>query len=298
MANQTLVLRVPPGEQALLRERLSQGTFEHRSVPHALFSVKGEGVVATLYSSGKLVIQGTDPLMFVARFVPESAQQEVKPKERAKTSEAPRTFDRPTVGSDESGKGDFFGPLVVAAVRLEPHEARALLDAGVMDSKKVSDARALKLGAWLRGEVEHSLELLEPADYNARWEQQGLHTLLSELHARAIRAVAHRGDRVVIDQFSTKDEIGPALCDLELDVERRTRAESELAVAAASILARAEFLVRLKELGDEAGLVLPKGASGLVDEAGAQLVRDHGLEALGRFAKVHFKNSEKLQALL
>jgi ribonuclease HIII len=277
---------------------LSRGTFEHRSVPHALFSVKGEGVVATLYTSGKLVVQGADPLIFVARFVPEGAHEQAKSADRPKTSEAPTTFDRPTVGSDESGKGDFFGPLVVAAVRLEPREAQLLLDAGVMDSKKVSDVRALKLGAWLRESVTHSIQSLEPEGYNARWREEGLHSLLSDLHARAIRAVALRGDRVVIDQFSKKDEIGPALRDLELDVERRTRAESELAVAAASILARAEFLVRLKELGEEAGVTLPKGASALVDETGAQLVRSEGAAALEHFAKVHFKNTEKLQSLL
>jgi ribonuclease HIII len=298
VANQTLVLRVPPSEQAQLRARLSQGTFEHRSVPHALFSVKGEGVVATLYTSGKLVVQGSDPLIFVARFVPESAQAEAPAKERPKTSAAPTTFDRPTVGSDESGKGDFFGPLVVAAVRLEPSEAQQLLDAGVMDSKKLSDARALKLGAWLREHAHHSLQVLEPAEYNARWREEGLHTLLSDLHARAIRGVAARGDRVVIDQFSKKDEIGPALAGLGLDIERRTRAESELAVAAASILARAEFLVRLMELGEEAGLALPKGAGALVDEAAAELARRTGPEALAAFAKVHFKNVDKVRGRL
>lgn len=297
MAQTTLVLRIPPREQAELRARLSRGTFEFRTVPHAAFSVKGEGVIATLYNSGKFVVQGADPELFVARF---AGGAEVAPKKesQAKTADAPTVFDRPTVGSDESGKGDYFGPLVVAAVRLEPQEAGALLEAGVMDSKKLTDPRALKLGAWLRAETHHSIQVLEPCDYNRAWHAQGLHTLLSAMHAAAIREVAQRGDRAVIDQFSKKDEIGPALTDLALDVERRPRAESELAVAAASILARAEFLVRLMEIGEEVGLVLPKGAGHLVDAAGAEHAKRHGIEALSDIAKVHFKNTEKLKLLL
>ena len=103
------------------------------------------------------------------------------------------------------------------------------------------------------------------------------------------------GDRVVIDQFSKKDEIGPALSDLELDIEQFPRAESELAVAAASIIARAEFLIRLRELGEEHDLLLPKGAGPPVDAAGAEFVRRHGFETLPQVAKVHFKNTDKVR---
>ncbi len=301
MVQQTLVLRVPPREQSALRERLGGGSFEFRSVPHAIFSVKGEGIVATLYNSGKFVVQGENPELFVARFAEGAGtvtSAATTHKVAAKTADAPTAFDRPTVGSDESGKGDYFGPLVVAAVRLEPAQAQLMLDAGVMDSKKVTDPRALQLGAWLRSETCHAIHTLEPAQYNLVWRERGLHTLLSELHAKAIRDVAQARDRVVIDQFSKKDEIGPRLEDLQLAIERRPRAESELAVAAASILARAEFLVRLKELSELAGVELPKGAAHQVDQAGAELLRMHGEDKLADFAKVHFKNTDKVRRLL
>jgi ribonuclease HIII len=296
VTQQTLVLKVGASEQQRLQQRFEEGAFEFRQVPHAVFSVKGEGVVATLYKSGKFVVQGQNPELFAARL--DLGAPAATPKAAPSVCATPTVFEETTVGSDESGKGDFFGPLVVAAVRLEPASARSLLDAGVMDSKRLTDPRALRLGAWLREATHHAICSLEPAEYNRAWREHGLHSVLSRLHADAIRAVAEPGDRTVIDQFSKKDEIGPALVDLGLKIERRPRAESELAVAAASILARSEFLVRLGEIGAKHDIDFPKGAGTQVDDAGANFVRQRGMEELACVAKVHFKNTEKISRLL
>ncbi|MFT7669845.1 MAG: ribonuclease HIII [Planctomycetota bacterium] len=295
VSQQTLVLQIPASEHAALRERLDQGSFEFRSVPHALLSVKGEGVVATLYKSGKFVVQGAGAAFFLERF---GGGQAPRPKAEPKEPVQAEISNRTTVGSDETGKGDFFGPLVVCAVRLNSDEARHCLEAGVMDSKRITDPKALQLGAWLRREVRHSLQVLNPKDYNRAWKASGLHTLLSRQHAAAIRAASEKGDRVIIDQFSKKDEIGPLLKDLKLDIEQRPKAESEVAVAAASIIARAEFLILLRELGSEFDLVLRKGAGAPVDAVGAEFVTRYGIERLGDVAKVHFKNTEKVMSLL
>lgn len=301
MGQETVVVVIPFADRSALRQRLASGTFEFRSVPHALFSVKGEGVVATLYKSGKFVVQGPDPGLFLSRFTEGAAPAVRKTRAPEKSSAPPDATTLSTlttIGSDETGKGDYFGPLVVAAVRLEPERSQEVLAAGVMDSKKIRDPRALQLGAWLRDEVPYSLQTLMPEAYNRRWKVEGLTSLLSSLHAAAIRDLASPGDRVVIDQFTKKDEIGPALSDLNLAIEQRPRAESELAVAAASIIARAEFLVCLKELGDEYDQRLPKGAGDPVDAAGAEFAASFGMERLGEVAKVHFKNTEKVRSRL
>src|SRR5258705_2131631 len=144
VAQKTLVVQVPPADRERLQARLERGVFEHRSVPHAVFSVKGEGAVATLYLSGKLVVQGEDPAIFVERFLGPSA-----PAAAAKAGsevDVDARDDEATIGSDECGKGDYFGPLIVAAVRLEPGEARKLRASGVRDSKTLSDETALRLG--------------------------------------------------------------------------------------------------------------------------------------------------------
>jgi ribonuclease HIII len=131
VAQETLVLMVrgPAGEA--LRERLAAGPFDFRSAPHALFSARGEGVTATLYRSGKLVVQGADPAGFAQAWV--GAAPAARSRSAADDG-LPTLGPGPTIGSDESGKGDWFGPLVVAAVRVTLEQAEGLAQGEVRDS--------------------------------------------------------------------------------------------------------------------------------------------------------------------
>lgn len=311
MTQKTLVVKLPPEAQDALESRLREGDFEWRRVPHARFSVKGEGGVATLYGSGKLVVQSTDPELFLARWTDLDLSQfatqisEIDAPE-ASESAAPEEQDEvarvdvPTVGSDETGKGDYFGPLVVAAVRLDPEQVAQVRDWGVVDSKRLTDERALRLGAMLRSETTCAVERLDPQQYNRDYDRQegGLNDLLAELHARAIRAVAQTGDRVLVDQFANQAVMQKALEGTDLRLTQATRAERNPAVAAASVLARSEFLVALSELSSEWGVDLRKGAGSPTDRAGLKFVQEHGIDALSKVAKLHFKNTAKIRARL
>ena len=301
MTQQTLVVKLLGAQQLRLRERLNAGTFEWRKTPHARFSVKGEGAVVTLYNSGKLVVQGADPEAWVARYV-EGDVRVAKPK-AASSKEASEAGDSvsqilvTTVGSDETGKGDYFGPLVVSAVRLEPEAAQKMAEGGVMDSKKLTDVRALELGAALRQLVPFSVVRVDPVDYNRRYaEYTGLNPFLADLHAEAIREVAQAGDRVLVDKFAAESVMKRALKGLDVKLEQATRAERNMAVAAASIIARQEFLLALVELSERFGVGLHKGAGRPTDESGVRFVQEHGFEELVHVAKLHFKNTEKVRA--
>ena len=265
MAQKTLVVHLQSVDRARLRVRLETGAFEHRSVPHADLSVKGEGVVATLYASGKLVVQGEDPALFVERFVgPLPSGSEKTPRDAPEAD----VDGRATVGSDECGKGDYFGPLVVAAVRLEAGEARGVVDSGVRDSKTVSDESALRLGGALRSRFPHAIARLDPAEYNRLHRRPGdLNAMLADLHARAVRELERPGIRVVIDQFGPERLMRERLADLRVVLDQRPRAECVPAVAAASLIAREEFLLALRELSDRFALDLHKGAGDPVDRA-------------------------------
>jgi len=285
MAQTTRVLKLSASEQEALEARLAGGSFEYRSVPHARLSVKGEGVVATLYTSGKLVVQGPDPDLFVARFAGEARVEPPRPAAKDRSGEAEDAVASllvTTIGSDETGKGDYFGPLVVAAVRVEPEQALELGRIGVMDSKKLTDARALRLGAAIREGLPHAVESLEPPAYNEAHAAEGnLNPILARLHARAIARLAAPDVRVVVDQFARVEVMRRALEDegqAGLELVQAPRAERNPAVAAASVLARSEFLVRLKELGEELGVELPKGAGEPVDAAGRRILDELGLE--------------------
>lgn len=301
MAQQTKVVVVPAAQRGALRERLGEGSFEYRQVPHALFSVKGEGVVATLYQSGKFVVQGADPDFFLERFAGiAAASRSASDSTASRAKPAPDELERlevVTVGSDETGKGDFFGPLVVAAVRVSPDEVEALLAVGVCDSKQLTDLRALKLGAWIRERLPFALAVLDPEDYNQEYARhKNLNPMLAELHARALRELAAPGMRVVVDQFANERLMRQALQGSGFELEQAPRGERNPAVAAASIVARQEFLVRLRELSQRFDIELAKGAGTPVDRAGVAFAREHGLEALGQVAKLHFRTLEKVRS--
>jgi ribonuclease HIII len=211
----------------------------------------------------------------------------------------------PQVGADESGKGDYFGPLVAAAVRVDEFEAAGLAARGVRDSKAVPDDEVALLAAMIEEECATSVEVLMPNAYNARYAAlasrgRNLNDLLAELHAAAIGRLVADGQVgvVIVDQFSAAARIDAALtaCCPGIPVVTECGAEGRVAVAAASCVARARFLAGLAELSDDLGLRLPKGGSSPALVRTAQAIVDRsGAAALERVAKVHFRTTARIR---
>jgi len=205
------------------------------------------------------------------------------------------------MGTDEAGKGDYFGPLVVAAVVLDDTTAQLLQRLGVKDSKRLSDNSVKELAAKIRKQFRYSVVVIGPKRYNELYNKIGnLNRLLAWGHSRAIENILDREecDYALADQFGDKNFIANALMEKgkKIEVRQEVRAESDIAVAAASILARAEFLRQLKVLSVKYGLDLPKGASSAVIEAGKEFVQKYGLGKLNEVAKVHFKTTKSVLA--
>jgi len=203
------------------------------------------------------------------------------------------------IGTDESGKGDYFGPLCVAGVYLPDDQHPVLAELGVKDSKRLTDNRALKLAVLIKKDYKHSIVAIGPARYNELYKKlRNLNRLLAWAHARVIEnLLGEVGCRLAItDQFGDKQFVLSALMKRgkEIELIQRTKAESDMAVAAASILARAEFLQRLRSLSDEIAFDLPKGSSPPAEDAGRELVRKHGSAILDRVAKKHFKLTDRI----
>src|SRR5512146_3191730 len=202
------------------------------------------------------------------------------------------------IGIDESGKGDYFGPLVIAAVFVDATTERKLTLMQVRDSKKISDGTILEMAPDIKTICPHSLITIGPQKYNELYAKiKNLNRLLAWGHAKALETLLERGvtcEQAISDQFGDERLILNALQEKgrKIVLEQRTKAESDLAVAAASILARAEFLIRLKRLSEEIGTTLPKGASPAVELAGKMVVKKHGQERLGTVAKLHFKTTK------
>jgi ribonuclease HIII len=215
------------------------------------------------------------------------------------TNQPSCTGDR--IGIDESGKGDYFGPLVIAAVFVDSVSEPDLKLMQVRDSKKISDGRILEMAPDIRQACKHSVVAIGPQRYNELYAKIGnLNRLLAWGHARALENILEHTDcsLAISDQFGDERFIVNALLDKgkRIRLVQRHKAETDLAVAAASILARAEFLLRLKRLSDEVGTMLPKGASPTVELAARMVIKKHGQERLSTVAKLHFKTTQAVMA--
>lgn len=295
-------------QAAALEKIVRDGTFELREVPYARFSGMKKDLNVTFYTSGKLVVQGKGTEDFI-QFV---LEPHVLGEARLgyETVLNPELLD-PRLGIDESGKGDFFGPMCVAGVYVNARVITAWKDKGVRDSKNISsDAQIARLAELIRDTPSciHNVVAIGNEAYNRMHSRNGsVNRVLAWGHARVIENLLGQKHRMVpppiraiSDQFaSDKGTVERALMSLgrELQLVQRHKAEEDLAVAAASILARDEFVRRLKALEKEFDLPLPKGASSAVEQAGRAFVARHGADALCRVAKMHFRTSYRVRGL-
>ncbi len=205
----------------------------------------------------------------------------------------------PIIGVDESGKGDFFGPLVIAGVLVEEDHLAALAELEVRDSKTIADKKLIGIAERVRQRFTHDIIVINPEKYNQLHKKIGnLNKLLGWGHARVIENILmkHPAASAISDKFGHERFILDNLQKMGKSIEiiQNVRGEAHPAVAAASILARAEFLRRMEMLSAQVGMTLPRGASSLVDNAGRRLIREHGPDILERIAKLHFKNTQKI----
>jgi ribonuclease HIII len=291
-----------------LETHLRDNDFVFREVPYARFAAGKEKTQIVFYESGKLVVQGKGTQEFIEFVLEPKILQEVKLGYEAVLN--PEILDA-RIGVDESGKGDFFGPLCVAGVYINENVINSWKGRGIKDSKNIgSDKRIAELAKMIR-ETEgcvHSVVPIGNEAYNRLYlKMRSVNTLLGWGHARVIEnlmGVSHRMNpvpvRAISDQFAhDKEVIGKALMKLGRGIEliQRHKAEEDLAVAAASILARNEFVTRLRDLSREYGMEFPKGASAAVDAVAKEFVAKHGAEALTKVAKTHFRTALRAQGL-
>lgn len=272
-----------------LKEGLEAQGFVLTTPAHTLFQGRKKGITCTLYSSGKLTVQGSEMKEFVEYYL--------EPEILGKFTLGYETLNldlTPHMGVDESGKGDFFGPLCIAGVYGDEKAIQRLVELGVKDSKKLKDSSILKLASKIRQEMIHHVVKISPQKYNELYLSFGnLNHLLGWGHATVIDYLSDKSGcrKAVIDQFAAEQVVISALKKKKKTIllEQKTKAESDPVVAAASILARAAFVEGLKQLEEKVGFPLPKGVSKGTKEAAEKVAKKHGKEALHMVAKVHFK---------
>jgi ribonuclease HIII len=300
--------KLTDSQSAALRAWLEAHGCKFREVPYARFATERDKTNVVFYESGKLVVQGKGTQEFIEFVLEPEILKEARLGYEAVLN--PELL-LPRLGVDESGKGDFFGPLCVAGAYINETVVNAWKDSGIRDSKNISSDKRIKELAELIRKTPGCVTTVVPIGneaYNRLYlKMKSVNTLLAWGHARVIENLMGQKHRMIpppvraiSDQFAyQKETVARALMPLgrEIELVQKHRAEEDLAVAAASILARHEFVSRLGALEKQFEIVLPKGASAAVDAAAKHFISKHGVENLPKVAKMHFRTALRAQGL-
>ena len=268
-------------------------------IPYVVFQAQDEDTVITMYESGKVMFQGTSADVDASMWGIVSEQSKEKNTDNSKSI----YHNCSSVGSDEVGTGDYFGPIVVTASYVKLEDVPFLEKLGVTDSKKLTDEKIKKIAPEIAKKIKYRSIILSNREYNEKYTKDvNMNKIKSIMHNKALYKLIHeenpKYDYIIIDEFAKEKryyEYLDGINDIQRGITFMTKAEDKnLAVAASSIISRYIFLKEFDKLCDEVSLPLLKGASKDVDKIGEELVEKYGEEKLKDVAKLNFKNTERI----
>ena len=281
---------------------------------YAVFQADEEDTVVTLYESGKVVFQGISADIDAAMWRQmekhlnpekkiEMTNSEEKKKEKTKVEKNPKYYYANTIGSDEVGTGDYFGPIVVTATYVTKEDIPFLENLGVRDSKKITDQKILSVVPEIIKRIPYETFILTNEEYNKRYQENiNMNKMKAILHNKVLCALKEKQyptDYIVVDEFAKPFVYYSYLKDTNAlkGITFMTKAEDQvLSVACASLISRYVFLKEMNKLSKEVGFQIPKGAGTKVDDIGYEIVKKYGISKLNSIAKLNFKNTEKIKS--
>ncbi len=287
-----------------------------KTPPYAVFQAMEADTIITLYESGKAMFQGTsadvDANIWVdmeKKLNNRTIDIDAPKKEKEKYKEELNYFySMSTVGSDEVGTGDYFGPIVVTATYVDKEKVALMQELGVKDSKKLTDEKIKKIAPTLLKKIPYVTFTLSNEEYN-KYQSMGynMNKIKAILHNKVLYSITHKEEKynyqkIVVDQFVYPRKYFEHIMEATekvTDITFTTKAESKCAsVAAASIISRYIFLMKIEELGKTLGMEIPKGANDIVDQVGKEIVTKYNFNKLEEIAKLNFKNTDKIKEAL
>ncbi len=270
-----------------------------KKIPYVVFQAQEEDTVITMYESGKVMFQGTSADVDASMWG--VALEKSKDKEKPKIDE--KYHNCSSVGSDEVGTGDYFGPIVVTASYVTKDDVSFLDELGVGDSKKINDEKIKKIAPEIAKRVKYRSVILSNKEYNEKYTKDvNMNKIKAIMHNRVLYQLVNeekpKYDYIIVDEFAREARYYDYLKDIpnvQRDITFMTKAEDKnLAVACSSIISRYLFLKEFDKLCDEIHIPLVKGASKEVDKIGEEVVEKYGEEKLKDIAKLNFKNTERI----
>ena len=270
-------------------------------IPYVVFQAEEEDTVITMYESGKVMFQGTSADVDAAMWGVQLENTKERKEERKKADL--KYYNCSAVGSDEVGTGDYFGPIVVTACYVSKDDIKFLEELGVGDSKKIDDAKILKIAPEIAKRIKYKSVILTNKEYNEKYTKElNMNKIKAILHNKVLYQLVHsdidKYDYIIVDEFAREARYYEYIKDqdaVQRGITFLTKAEDKNnAVACASIISRYLFLREFDKLCDEIHIPLPKGAGKDVDTIGEEVVEKYGEEKLKDIAKVNFKNTDRI----
>lgn len=294
----TYTAKIPDIKKEQLKDFFVGKNVLFEPMQYTYFRAKGNGFVAVLYNSGKFVLQGSDVSEIANQIEQKFFGKEIKLNVAESIDNKVDEFI-PHIGVDESGKGDYFGPLIIAGVFVDDTNYQRFINLGVKDSKQLKYKDIKKMAIEIKNNSIFSVVTISPEKYNELYSKfKNLNKLLAWGHARVIENILEKtsAEYALSDKFADESLIQRALMDKgrQIRLEQRTKAESDIAVACGSILARYEFVKNMENISQKIGIELPKGASNKTIETGVEICQKYGKEKLIQVAKMHFKTTQDI----
>lgn len=270
-------------------------------IPYVVFQAQEEDTVITLYESGKCMFQGTSADVDAAMWG--VALENTKEKQEENKKKDAKYYNCNSVGSDEVGTGDYFGPIIVTAAYVTKEDIPFLESLGVTDSKKIDDSKILKIAPEIAKKIKYRSVILNNKEYNNRYTKDiNMNKIKSIMHNKALYQLIQeekpKYDYIIIDEFAREQryyEYLNGIPNIQRGITFMTKAEEKnLAVACGSIISRYLFIKEFDKICDEIHIPLPKGAGKDVDTIGEEVVEKYGKEKLNDIAKVNFKNTDRI----
>lgn len=308
MKNKTItkVIRVDNETKKLMND-FYKDTKRDKTPPYAIFQADTGDTIVTLYESGKAMFQGVSADIEAGMW--ESIgkdkenidyfidREEVKEKKEKTTI----PIDISSVGSDEVGTGDYYGPIVVTASYVNKDDIPFLTELGVKDSKKLSDEQILKIVPKIIKKIKYKTIMLSNKEYNKNYgKDMNMNKIKAVLHNKVLTEMVkdNEYDYIVVDQFEPESSYYKHLSEVPSPLKGITfitKAEDKcLSVACSSLISRYIFVKEIDKLGDKYGIFLPKGANYYVEDVGIKLVEKYGINVLKEVAKLNFSNTDRI----
>ncbi len=271
-------------------------------IPYVVFQAVDNDTVVTMYESGKVMFQGKSADVDAAMWIEMSGVEKMQKEKKEQAKADIKYYNCSSIGSDEVGTGDYFGPIVVTASFVKKEDIPFLEELGIKDSKKLTDEKMLEIAPKVAKRIKYKSIILTNSEYNQKYKENNMNKIKAIMHNKALYQMVQETkedyDYIIVDEFAREQRYYDYIKDsteIQRGITFMTKAEDKnLAVACSSVISRYIFLKEFDKLSDNLHIPLPKGAGPQVDKIGEEIVETYGKEKLKEVAKLNFANTNRI----